>query len=84
MMFFTPGRSLSGSGGSAVLAFVPMVTSTSGWTKVLMAASAAFTTDFLNGSVSFSKMSEKLTFMPSMRRSSSSISFSMMLLPLPG
>ena len=33
-----------------------------------MAVSAAFTIDFMKGSVGFSNTSEKLTFMPSMRR----------------
>ena len=61
-----------------------MVTSTSGDTYVWMAVSAAFTMDFMKGSVGRSKMSEKLTFMPSIRRLSATISASTRFFPLPG
>jgi hypothetical protein len=51
---------------------------------VWIAVSAAFTIDFMKGSVGFSNVKEKLTLIPSMRMLSATISASTKFLPVPG
>ena len=83
---FDKGFSPSAGLGSSFLNFkeiLPLI-STSSPTKVRIADSAAFTTDLMKGSFSFSKISEKVTLLPSMRILSSTISASIRFLPLPG
>ena len=86
MMFFTPG-SRSGSAGrggcfdfTVMLPFISISLSPC----MRIACSAIFTTDLIKGSFGFSVMSEKLTFIPSMRMSSSTMPADTISCPVPG
>ena len=84
-LLFSAALLLAAAGaGAAARVLTLTVTSASGAAKVCMAVSAAFTTDFMKGSVGRSNISEKLTLRPSMRRSSSIMPASARFLPEPG
>ena len=84
MMFFTPGNKSGSSGRGACKVFVFISTVTSFDTYAWMAASHAFTILLRKGFVGLSNIREKLTCIPLMRRSSSTISISTTFLPVPG
>ena len=76
MIFLTSGSSLPTSGRGFDLNSVCISTSTSLPQWYLMAASAAFTVDFRNGSVSRGNSSTTLTLLPLMAGWSATISLS--------
>ena len=85
-VFFTLGSSGRDSVGttSGTLTRILPTMSTSFDIYVCMAVSAARTTDLMKGEFGLSKIREKLTFIPSIRISSSTIPASTRFCPVPG